>query len=97
MATVVALVLSRSSRRLGPELMSWSPAYLGYLAAVIEPGTSIFRFALLAFPMATITAGLPSARWRRPVLLGVVVVMAGLQVLWAYQLWRLVPPSGWPP
>ena len=96
-ATVVALVLSRSSRRLGPELMSWSPAYLGYLAAVIEPGTSIFRFALLAFPMATITAGLPSARWRRPVLLGVVVVMAGLQVLWAYQLWRLVPPSGWPP
>jgi len=96
-ATVVALVLSRSSRRLGPELAIWSPAYLGYLAAVIEPGTSVFRFLLLAFPMATITAGLPPARWRRPVLLGVAVVMAGLQVLWTYQLWRLVPPSGWPP
>lgn len=95
--TVVLLVLSRSSRRLGPELLTWSPAYLGYLAAVIEPGTSIFRFLLLAFPMAAVTAGLPSARWRRPVLLVVVVVMAGLQVLWTYQLWRLVPPSGWPP
>lgn len=95
--TVVVLVLSRSSRRLGPELLTWSPAYLGYLAAVIEPGTSVFRFLLLAFPMAAITAGLPPARWRRPVLLVVVVVMAGLQVLWTYQLWRLVPPSGWPP
>jgi hypothetical protein len=94
---VILLVRSPSSQRLGPELRAWSPAYLGYLVAVIEPGTSLFRFLLLAFPMAAITAGLVTHRWRRVWVVALVVVMLGLQVVWAFQLWRLVPPAGWPP
>ena len=94
---VLTLVLSPSASRLGPELRTWSPAYLGYLVAVIEPGTSLFRFLLLAFPMAGVTAGLVPPRWRRAWLVVVVVTMAALQIVWTVQLWRLLPPSGWAP
>jgi len=95
----VLLLTCSSARRLGPELLAWPAAYLAYLVAVIEPGTSLVRFLLLAFPLGAVTAGMvpaPVAR-RRFWLAAVVVVMASFQVGWLWWLWRIVPPSGWPP
>lgn len=89
-----ALVLNPVAARLGPEMHAWSGAYLAYLVAAVQPGTSLVRFLLLAFPLAAVTAGWTRSRaW-----LGAVVVasVAG-QAWWVWSLWRLVPPSGWPP
>ena len=96
---VVACLVVPAARRLGNELHVWSAAYLFYIAAVIEPGSSIARFAILAFPLGAVTAGLvtrpPS---RRRLWFGfVVVLMAVLQVTWIYNTWRMTPPVGWPP
>jgi hypothetical protein len=98
-ALFIALLTSRPARRLGPELHAWPAAYLAYLVGVAEPGTSLARFLLLAFPLAAVTAGMvrSPAVWRRTWLVAVVVVMVLCQVGWVWALWRLVPPSGWPP
>ncbi|WP_250446342.1 hypothetical protein [Actinotalea sp. C106] len=99
---VVGLALaSRPARRVGPELSAWTGAYAAYLLVVVEPGTSLVRFATLAFPVAAVVAlgvldlGRP---WVRRLAVGGLVA-AGLvaQVAWVALLWRLVPPSGWPP
>ncbi len=89
-----ALVLSPATRRLGPEMFAWSGAYLAYLVAAVQPGTSLVRFLLLAFPLAAVTVGWTRSRaWLAVV---TVACVAG-QVWWVWSLWRLVPPSGWPP
>ncbi|MDO8121401.1 hypothetical protein Q6346_08760, partial [Isoptericola sp. b490] len=95
--TVVGLS-SRWLRRLGAELHAWVVGYVLYLVAVLEPGTSLVRFAILAFPAwAAISARvLASRRPRRWTVLLVVLGVVG-QVAWVGLLWRLVPPSGWPP
>lgn len=98
-ALIVTLLLVPAARRLGPELRAWPAAYLAYLVAVVEPGTSLARFLLLAFPLGAVTVGLvtgPAVRRRAWVAL-LVVAFAALQVGWVWQLWRLTPPSGWPP
>ncbi len=95
---VVAGLLARPMRRLGPEAWSWTAAYLGYLVLVLEPGTSLVRFALLAFPAwAALATGILASR--RPRLWAGVGIGVGIlaQVAWIALLWRLVPPSGWPP
>lgn len=91
---VAGLLLTPTARRLGPEMWAWTVAYLGYLVAVIEPGTSVVRFLLLAFPLAAVAVG-----WTRSRPWFWAVVAAGLvgQAWWVWTLWRLVPPSGWPP
>lgn len=97
-ALAVALVAGPAAARLGPELRGWTAGYLAYLVLVLEPGTSLVRFLLLAYPAAALVA-LLALRSRAPrVALGLVLA-AGLagQVVWVWQLWRLVPPSGWPP
>lgn len=97
-ALAVALVAGPAAARLGPELRGWTAGYLAYLVLVLEPGTSLVRFLLLAYPAAAVVA-LLALRSRAPrVALGLVLA-AGLagQVVWVWQLWRLVPPSGWPP
>lgn len=96
---VLACLVAPSTWRLGRELHAWSAAYLLYLAAAVEPGSSLARFLLLAFPLAAATAGLvPRPRAARGAWTGaVVVLMLVLQVVWVWQIWRLVPPSGWPP
>lgn len=94
LAAVAALGLSPVARRLGPELQAWPLAYLGYLVAVIEPWTSIVRFLLLAFPLAAVTVGWTRSRWW---FWGCVVAGVAGQVWWVWALWRLTPPSGWPP
>lgn len=94
----VLLVTSRPLRRLGPELQGWTLGYLGYLVGVLEPGTSLVRFLLLAFPVAGVVAQLAlSSRHRRAALTAVLVLGVVSQAAWVALLWRLVPPSGWPP
>jgi len=96
-AFVVTLLVVPAARRLGPELHTWPAAYLLYLAAAIEPGSSLARFLVLAFPAGAITAGVVrrpgAARWVW--FAGVVVLMLMLQAVWVWRFWRLT--SGWPP
>jgi len=94
LAGVVALGVSPVARRLGPELQAWPLVYLGYLVAVIEPWTSIVRFLLLAFPLAAVTVGWTRSRWW---FWGCVAAGVAGQAWWIWSLWRLTPPSGWPP
>ncbi|WP_240666165.1 hypothetical protein [Oerskovia turbata] len=94
LAVVAALGLSPVARRLGPELQAWPLAYLGYLVAVIEPWTSIVRFLLLAFPLGAVTLGWTRSRWW---FWGCLAAGVAGQVWWVWALWRLTPPSGWPP
>ncbi|VTR78083.1 hypothetical protein [Cellulomonas hominis] len=96
---VLACLLAPSTWRLGRELHAWSAAYLLYLAAAVEPGSSLARFLVLAFPLGAATAGVVTRpRWARWAWTGaVVVLMLALQVVWVWRIWRLVPPSGWPP
>lgn len=90
----VAWVVLVPGRRLGPELQAWTGAYLAYLVLVLEPGTSLIRFLLLAFPLFAL-----ALVWTRSRVWLAIIVVTGLvgQVWWISSLWRLVPPSGWPP
>jgi hypothetical protein len=98
-AIVVTCLVVPAAWRLGNELHVWSAAYLVYIAGAIEPGSSLARFLLLSFPLGAVTAGLVTRPpWGRRLWFGLVVVlMAGLQIVWVYNTWRLTPPSGWPP
>lgn len=94
----VLLVAGRPLRLLGPELWGWTAGYLAYLLVAIEPGTSLVRFLVLAFPIGPVLAllALRAARWRTA-LAALLVGAAISQVAWVATVWRLVPPTGWPP
>ncbi|MCL2465962.1 MAG: hypothetical protein FWF02_00110 [Micrococcales bacterium] len=96
---IVALLVLPAGRRVGPELVAWSTGYLAYIAAVIEPGSSLARFLLLAFPMATISIGLVSrSPWARRTWLAVLlVVMLWLQTVWVDAIWTYSTDISWPP
>ena len=84
----------RRVRRLPVELPSWCLAYLAYLVVVVEPYTSVFRFLLLAFPLAllagrTVRGGVALIAW--------VLAFLALQVWWVHELWHFTPPSDLPP
>ena len=97
-AGLVAVVASRAMRRLGPEPISWAAGYVGYLLAVIEPGTSLVRFAILAVPFwAVLAQSVATSRRRTRALVAVLVVGLLAQIAWIGLIWRLVPPAGWPP
>ena len=98
-AFVALCLLVPAAWRLGPELHAWPAAYLLYLAAVVEPGSSLARFLLLAFPLGAATAGVVArpAGARRVWLSGVVLLMLVLQAVWVWSIWRMTPPSDWPP
>lgn len=85
-------------RRLGPELQAWTAGYFAYLVVVVEPGTSLVRFLVLAFPVAAAGADW-ALRRRRPGRALAALLVIGLisQVAWVACIWRLVPPTGWPP
>jgi hypothetical protein len=107
MATsIVVLTCGPWATRLGPELRAWCLAYPAYLAVVLDPFTSIFRYAIPLFPLvALVVAG----SWRAPAWLetrgrwlwaraGVLVAIGiGGQVLWIWKLLVYVPPSDYPP
>lgn len=98
-ALVLAVLVVPAAWRLGNELHAWPAAYLLYIAAVIEPGSSLARFLVLAFPLGAVTAGVvtrPRAA-RRLWFTGVLVLMLALQLVWVWNMWRLTPPQGWPP
>ena len=95
---LVLAVVSRPVARMGLELHAWTAGYLAYLVGVLEPGTSLVRFLLLAFPLAGAIAQVAlRSRWPRTALAMVVLLGVVGQVAWVGLLWRLVPPSGWPP
>lgn len=99
LAFTAAVVLAPSAFRLGRELHAWAAAYVVYIAAVVEPGSSLARFLLLAFPLGAATAGAVgrSRRGRAAWLAFVVLLMLGLQVLWVRQIWLFNPQGDWPP
>lgn len=91
---VGGLALSRGAGAAGPEVQAWGVAYLGYLLLVAFPQSSLFRFLLLAFPLALATAGIARTRGR---LLAVAGILAAGQLGWVVWLWQLTAPTSWPP
>jgi len=97
-AAAVALLVWRPLRRLGPEAWGWTAGYLCYLLVAVEPGTSLTRFGLLAFPVAgAVAQPALAARHPRRVLAALLLLGVLGQVAWIGLVWRLVPPAGWPP
>jgi hypothetical protein len=106
-ALLVAAVAGPWARGLGTELRTWCLAYPLYLAAALDPWTSIYRYLLPLFPLFVLLVGAGWARddprGRQPGwLLGVrtavlVLLFAGWQVWWTWELFRFVPPSDYPP
>lgn len=100
LVTVLALavVAVTAARRLGPELQGWTAGYLAYLVLVVEPGTSVLRFLVLAFPLSAVAADWALRRRRAGVAMAVLLALGVVsQAAWIACIWRLVPPSGWPP
>jgi len=95
---VLAVGAVLAVRPFGAELTGWIAGYFAYLLAVIEPGTSVLRFLLLAFPVAG-AAAVWVLRVRRRTLALTVLLLVGMatQVAWVWCIWRLTPPTGWPP
>ncbi|MFV0457956.1 MAG: hypothetical protein ACK5MT_04175 [Actinomycetales bacterium] len=99
--SVVALVivlLSAPVRRLGVVMWTWCVSYALYLAAVVDPFSSLPRFALLFVPLAL---ALPrSVRPGRGRLILVVLTLVGFtlaQAWWILGLWTFTPPRDLPP
>lgn len=99
-AFLVAAAAGPWAARLAPELRLWMVAYPAYLAAGLDVGTSLFRYAVPLFPLALVLIGgglrRPPRWW--PVLAGVVtVVLVWLQFRWTVGLFHFEPPSDYPP
>ena len=101
---LVAVVAGPWAHNLRADLRTWTLAYPAYLAAVLDPFTSIFRYLLPLFPVLVVMlgAGWKDRRgngWRR--LLWRFVPLAVLCVVgeyyWTDILWRFIPPSDYPP
>lgn len=90
-AVAMALLLgSRSARRLGPELWGWAAGYPLFLAAVLEPHSSIVRFGLLAFPLVTAALGLVTGPRRTAWAWACWLVSTATQAVWVWWVWRTV-------
>ncbi|HEY3533926.1 MAG TPA: hypothetical protein VGK60_00045 [Pedococcus sp.] len=98
---IVVLTVGPWATRLGPELRTWCLAYPAYLAVVLDPFTSIFRYALPLFPLVAVMLGAGwldrAARWLRTRTW--VLVAAGVvgQAPWIWKLLVYHPPSDFPP
>jgi hypothetical protein len=99
--TIVVLTCGPWATRLGPELRTWCLAYPAYLAVVLDPFTSIFRYALPLFPLVAVVLGgagvkrVTRALWARA---GVLVVLGIVgQVAWIWKLLVFHPPTDFPP
>lgn len=99
---IVAMVAGPWARAIGAELRTWSVAYPAYLAAVLDPFTSIFRYLVPLFPLLVVMLGAGWAdrrgsTWRRllPRAVPLLVLCVIGQYWWTDILWRYVPsPTG---
>jgi hypothetical protein len=97
-AVVLLAVLGPWARTLGPELRTWVLAYSFYLAAVLEPWTSIYRYMIMLFPLALIATGPTKRPKLRAVIVGVLIVAFLIgQAWWVLSLLKFTPPSDYPP
>ncbi|GAA2744753.1 hypothetical protein GCM10009868_23600 [Terrabacter aerolatus] len=101
---VVAMVAGPWARNLGADLRTWTLAYPAYLAAVLDPFTSIFRYLIPLFPMLVVILGAGWAdrrgnTWKRMLwrFVPLIVLCVVGQYYWTDILWRFVPPSDYPP
>lgn len=101
---IVAMVAGPWARALGADLRTWSLAYPAYLAAVLDPFTSIFRYLIPLFPLLAVVIGAGWADRRGGGAIRVLLRTAPLLVIcivaqywWTDVLWRFVPPSDYPP
>lgn len=101
---LVIMVAGPWARALGPDLRTWSVAYPAYLAAVLDPFTSIFRYVIPLFPLLVVLAGAGWSDRRGSGIIRLFVRTAPLLVLfvlgqywWTDELWRFIPPSDYPP
>lgn len=103
---LAVMVLGPWARGLGPVLRTWTLAYPFYLAAALDPWTSIYRYLIILFPAFVVLIG---GGWPRDdprstptwllVLRTVVIVALFLawQVWWSWELFRFEPPRDNPP
>ena len=54
---ILAMVVGPWAKGLGMQLRTWSVAYPAYLAAVLDPFTSIFRYLIPMFPLLAVMVG----------------------------------------
>lgn len=103
---IVAMVAGPWASGLGAELRTWSVAYPAYLAAVLDPFTSIFRYLIPMFPLLAVLLGAGWAdrrgnTWTRLLVRAVPLLVLSVvgQYYWADILWRYIPsPTGdYPP
>jgi Dolichyl-phosphate-mannose-protein mannosyltransferase len=95
---ILAATLGPWARPLGPELRAWSLAYPAYLAAVLEPWSSIFRYALLLFPLALLgLSPVKRPRLRAGIVALVIAFFLVGQIVWVFWLLKFVPPTDYPP
>lgn len=98
---LLAAMLGPWAKGLGPVLRTWVLGYALYLAAVLDPWTSIYRYLLLMFPLAAVMVGGGWARGdprganRFVGLRTVVLVLLGVgwQIWWGWELLRFIPPA----
>jgi hypothetical protein len=101
---LVAVVAGPWARSLGADLRTWTLAYPAYLAAVLDPFTSIFRYLIPLFPVLVVMLGAGWAdrrgnTWRRLLwrFVPLLVLFVVGQYYWTDILWRFIPPSDYPP
>ncbi len=101
---IIAMVAGPWAANLGAALRTWTLGYPLYLAAVLDPFTSIFRYLIPLFPLLIVLLGAGWAdrrgnTWRRLLLRAVPLLVLFVigQYWWTDELWRFVPPSDYPP
>lgn len=82
--SVTLLTFTPPARRLGAELQSWGAAYLVYIVAVADLGSSILRLGWLSITLPMVIVALPKKGW-----LQVMTIMALLvsQTVWIIWIW----------
>ena len=101
---VVAMVAGPWARNLGADLRTWTLAYPAYLAAVLDPFTSIFRYLIPLFPLLVVVLGAGLGRPSRQHVEAAAVAVRPArscsfvvgQYYWTDILWRVRPPERLP-
>lgn len=101
---LIAMVAGPWARALGADLRAWSVGYPLYLAAVLDPFTSIVRYLIPLFPLLLPLLGVGwsdrrGTSWQRLLWRAVplLVLFVVGQYWWTDTLWRFVPPTDLPP